>query len=243
MVALLVATFGCLVLYLTVLPFSLLMPRFKLLWRRFVTRLWARVLAGIIGLRIYSHNTPPNAPFLLVSNHLSYLDVIVLQSQLDCAFVAKSEVASWPLVGLAARSVGTIFIERKVGRHIQRTLKQIQETMGNGLGVVLFAEGTSTNGRTVSRFKSPLLEIAACEETPVRYASISYSVLPGERPAPESVCWWGDMTFPDHLFRMLKMPSLDAHLVYGVEPIVDSNRHVLAKKLWSAVSAQFEPVT
>lgn len=242
-VALVAATLAFFLVYVAVLPFSMLLPSFRLKWRRLMTQTWARLLIVIMGVRIYSYNTEPHAPFLLVCNHLSYLDIIVLQAQLDCAFVAKSEVATWPLLGLIVRSVGTIFIERRVGRHIQTTLKQIQNTIAQGLGVVLFAEGTSTNGQTVSRFKSSLLENAAREQTPVRYASISYAVLPGERPAEESVCWWGDMTFSDHLYRMLQMPSIDANVIYGVEPITDGDRHVLAQKLWSSVSAQFEVVS
>lgn len=237
------ATLLFFLVYLAIKPFSLLLPSFRLKWRRLMTQTWARLLILIMGVRIRSFNREPQGAFLLVCNHLSYLDIIVLQSQLDCAFVAKSEVATWPILGLIVRSVGTIFIGRRVGRHIQATLKEIQDTVAHGLGVVLFAEGTSTNGQTVSRFKSSLLETAAREKTPVRYASISYAVLPGEKPAEESVCWWGDMTFSDHLYRMLQMPSIDANVIYGVEPIADSDRHILAKKLWSAVRAQFEVVT
>ncbi len=236
---LLIGTAAIFLLYITVLPLSLLFQGFRRTWRRWMTQIWARVLVRIIGVKIHSQNDAPRGPFLLVCNHLSYLDIIVLQAQLDCTFVAKREVATWPLLGLIVRSVGTIFIERRIGRHIQTTLDEIQKTIQQGSGVVLFAEGTSTNGQAVLRFKSSLLDCAARERTPVRYASISYSVPPGETPVEESVCWWGDMTFMDHLFRMLQMPRIEANVVYGVEAIADDDRHILAQKLWSAVSAQF----
>jgi 1-acyl-sn-glycerol-3-phosphate acyltransferase len=204
--------------------------------------MWARTLVRVVGINVETHNSPPVGPFLLVANHLSYLDIIVLQSQLDCAFVAKSEVATWPLLGPICRSVGTIFVNRRVGRHIPGTLNQIRTTLGEGLGVVLFAEGTSTNGRSVAHFKSSLLEIASRDRIPVHYASITYAVPPGERSPDQSVCWWGDMTFMDHAFRLFMMPSLEAKVVYGVEPIIETNRRTLAARLWSAVSAQFQPV-
>lgn len=241
-VALLIATFGFFLLYLLGLPVLILLPDFKRRWRRWNTQTWARSLVRVIGVRVEAHNSPPVGSFLLVSNHLSYLDIIVLQSQLDCAFVAKSEVASWPVLGLICRSVGTIFINRQVGRHISQTLDQIKTTIGEGLGVVLFAEGTSTNGESVSHFKSSLLEVAARARQPVHYASITYAVPIGERSPAQSVCWWGDMTFSDHVFRLLQLPSLEAKIAYGDEPIVDDNRHALATKLWSAVNAQFQPV-
>ena len=242
MFLLVVVTIAMLVIYLGGFVILFLQPELQRRWRRLMTQTWAQTLLSIINVRVAVANDAPQGEFLLVCNHLSYLDILVLQAQLDCAFVAKSEIASWPLIGLIVRSVQTIFIDRRVGRHIQRALVEIQQTNRRGLGVVLFAEGTSTNGKTVSRFKSSLLEIAAREQTPVQYASISYSVEAGERGAEESVCWWGDMTFVDHLFRMLQLPSIGASVIYGIAPIVDSDRHLLASKLWTAVTDQFQPV-
>jgi 1-acyl-sn-glycerol-3-phosphate acyltransferase len=239
-VALFLVTLGFFLVYLLILP--ILLPGHKRRWRRWNTQTWARTLLRIIGVKVEAHNNRPVGPFLLVSNHLSYLDIIVLQSQLDCAFVAKSEVATWPVFGLICRSVGTIFINRQVGRHIHQTLTQIRTTLEEGLGVVLFAEGTSTNGQSISRFKSSLLEAAARERMAVHYASITYAVPFGEQPPAQSVCWWGDMTFSDHVFRLLQIRTLESKIVYGVEPITADSRRALATKLWSAVNAQFQPV-
>jgi 1-acyl-sn-glycerol-3-phosphate acyltransferase len=191
-----------------------------------------------MGMTINVRNQPPAGPFLMVSNHLSYVDTIVLGSQANCAFVAKSEIASWPIIGLICRTMDTIFIDRNLRKDIPRVRQQIDETMRRGLGVVLFAEGTSTNGQSVLPFKTSLLESAARNRLPVHYSSLEYLVPPGEPSADQSVCWWGDMTFPGHLFRLLQLPSFEASLVYGFEPIVAGDRRVLAVKLWSAVSSQ-----
>ncbi|HSE25359.1 MAG TPA: lysophospholipid acyltransferase family protein [Pyrinomonadaceae bacterium] len=210
-------------------------------WRNRNFRRWARTAAHVMGMTITVRNEPPAGPFLMVSNHLSYVDVIVLASQANCAFVAKREVASWPIIGLICRSMNTIFIDRKLRRDIPNVMQQITKTVRRGLGVVLFAEGTSTNGRHVLPFKTSLLEFAARYQLPVHYVSVGYVVPYGETSAEESVCWWGDMTFPDHLFRLLQLPSFEASLVYGAEPIVSDDRRVLATKLWSAVSSQLRP--
>ncbi|MEO6392653.1 MAG: lysophospholipid acyltransferase family protein [Pyrinomonadaceae bacterium] len=207
-------------------------------WRNRSFRGWARTSARVIGMTINSRNQPPAGPFLLVANHLSYVDVIALAAQLDCAFVAKSEVATWPFIGALCRKMDTIFIDRRSKRDLQRALAQIDQTRASGLGVVLFAEGTSSDGTAVLPFKASLLATAARAGVPVHYASVGYVAPVGEIPAGRSVCWWGDMTFLDHLFRLLQLPSFSAKLVYGPEPIIDRDRRVLAADLRSAVSAQ-----
>jgi 1-acyl-sn-glycerol-3-phosphate acyltransferase len=219
-------------------PFVSASSRRALDWRNRTFRGWARTSARLMGMTITVRNAPPNAPFLLVSNHLSYVDVIVLGSQADCTFVAKSEVASWPILGFVCKTMDTIFIDRRLKRDIQRVMQRIDQTLRRGLGVVLFAEGTSTNGESVLPFKTSLLEFAARKQVPVHYASVRYVVPPGETPANRSVCWWGEMTFPDHLFRLLQVASFEASVVYGSEPIVAADRRALAAALWSAVSSQ-----
>ena len=242
LIALLIVTATYYLLFISGLPFVIAFPEARRRWRRWSFGGWARSVVRLLGLRINARNPPPRAPFLLVSNHLSYVDVVVLQSQMDCAFIAKREIAGWPVLGLMCRTMDTIFVDRKLKRDIPNAMKQIERTLEHGLGVVLFAEGTSTNGQSVSPFKSSLLEFAARNRVPVHYASISYAAPPDEAPAEQSICWWGDMTFPDHVFRLLQLPWFAANLVYGPQPIVAADRRVLAARLWSAVSAQLTPV-
>lgn len=207
-------------------------------WRNRNFRGWARTSARVIGMKINSRNQPPAGPFLLVANHLSYIDVIALAAQLDSAFIAKSEVADWPFIGALGRAMDTIFVDRNSKRDLQRALAQIDQVRASGLGVVLFAEGTSSDGTAVLPFKASLLASAASASAPVHYASVSYVASAGETPAEHSICWWGEMTFLDHLFRLLRMPSFQANLVYGTEPLINSDRRALAATLRAAVSAQ-----
>ena len=229
-------------LWLAGLPFVFAFSPLARRWRNRIFGGWARASARVLGMKVDVRNRPPLAPFLLVANHLSYVDIILLRSQMDCAFIAKSEVAGWPVLGLLSRSMNTIFIDRKQKRDTLKAIPRIAQAMTRESGLVLFAEGTSTNGQTVSPFRPALLECAARKQLPVHYASISYSVPANQSPADQSVCWWGEMTFPGHVFRLLQLPEFQASLMFGPEPIVAGDRRVLATRLWSAVSAQFTPV-
>ena len=228
--------------WLAGVPLVLISPQQALRWRNRNFRDWARALVWIMGLSIHIRNAPPVAPFLLISNHLSYVDIVVLGSQLNCAFVAKSEVARWPILGLISASMNTIFIDRKRKRDLRKAMSTAKATLDRGLGLVLFAEGTSTGGGQPLPFKSSMLEFAARQRMPVHYASIEYHVASHERPARESVCWWGSMTFPGHLFRLLQLSAFEAYLTFGAQPIINEDRRLLAEELWSAVSAQLKPL-
>jgi len=211
-------------------------------WRSAILRTWARAVARIAGMRISPQGAPPQGAFFLVSNHLSYMDVVALTSRLDCVFVAKSEVAGWPFVGALCRSVNTIFVNRRNRRSLPVALDAVGRALDGGTGVVLFAEGTSTSGANVAPFKSSLLELATQRRTAVHFASLSYRTPQGEAPAREAVCWWGDMTFPGHLYALFMLPHFDVSLTFGGQPIRDGDRKALARRLWSAVNAHFIPV-
>jgi 1-acyl-sn-glycerol-3-phosphate acyltransferase len=211
-------------------------------WRSLVFGAWARSVAKITGMRIEVKGEPPRPPFLLVSNHLSYLDVIAFGAQLNCVFVAKSEVNRWPLIGRMARGVDTIFVERSNFQDLPRVNGLIRKRMDEGLGVVLFAEGTSAKGDKVLPFRPSLLEPAARANYPTSYASISYRTLAGEKPAHTALCWWGDMNFLPHLGELLKLSRFDASLTFGAHPIQAADRKELARRLWEAVNRQFIPV-
>lgn len=218
------------------------MPRWARRWRSFQFGLWARIVALIIGMKLHVHRAAPRPPFMLVANHLSYIDVIAFAASMDCVFVAKSDVEAWPVIGLLCRTVGTIFIDRRQRRDIPRALGSIRQKIAGGSGVVLFAEGTSTAGNSVHRFKPSLLEHAASDGLPVHYATLSYRTGDGLPPAHQAVCWWGDMTFGGHLFDLLKISSFRADIVFGNTPILARDRKTLARDLWTAVASAFHPI-
>ena len=211
-------------------------------WRSGLFHAWGGWVLWLLGVRLTVRGTPPAAPFLLVSNHLSYLDILVLASELRAVFIAKSEVKDWPLLGMLCRLVDTQFIQRERRNDILRMLKRITEILDSGRGVVFFPEGTTSNGQGVQRFKPPLLAVAVESGQPVAYAAVSYAVPPGSPSASDSVCWWGGADFAGHFVTVLRMPRIDATVRFGARKIHEHDRKVLARRLQVAVSREFTPV-
>jgi len=224
--------------YVVYAPVHLLLIPAPVLRRRFRTstfRIWSRFVVKTLGLSVEVLGLPPRPPFLLVSNHLGYLDIPLLATELPGRFVAKSEVRGWPVIGLLASSVSTIFVDRTRRRDVVRVSGSIRQAVAEGDGVVLFPEGTSTAGHDVAPFRSALLAEAAEAGIPVHYAGLRYRTPPGEPPAEEAVCWWGDMTFTPHFLRLLTLSSIEATVVFGDEPILSRSRKTLAVRLNDAV--------
>lgn len=207
-----------------------------------VFRNWARWSARALGARIEVEGSPPPAPFVLVSNHLGYVDIIVLASQIDCVFVSRSDVAGWPVVGPLVRMVGTIFIDREAKRDIPRVLDRVAENLAHGRGIVIFPEGTTSDGSSVLPFRPPLLEAAARAGIPVRCVSLTYRTPPGSAPAGETVCWWGDMSFWPHVRRLFRLPYFTARVRFAPDSIRETDRKRLAATAREIVLRNFDPI-
>jgi 1-acyl-sn-glycerol-3-phosphate acyltransferase len=204
-------------------------------------RTWARWSARALGARIEVEGSPPAAPFVLVSNHLGYVDILVLASQVDCVFVSRADVAGWPVLGPLVRMVGTIFIDREAKREIPHVLDQVDENLAHGRGIVIFPEGTTSGGSAVLPFRPPLLEAAARAGIPVRCVSLTYRTPPGSAPAGEAVCWWGDMPFWPHVLRLFRLPFFTAKVRFAPESILETDRKRLAATAREIVVQHFEP--
>src|SRR6266699_4534623 len=109
---------------------------------------WSRFACRVLGIRVTTRGSMPSSG-LLVSNHLSYLDIVVLSSVQPCAFVAKRDVARWPLFGWLAHAAGTIFVDRERKFSSPKVVSGIRDAIAGGSVVVLFPEGTSSDGSTV----------------------------------------------------------------------------------------------
>ncbi len=199
-------------------------------------------MAKIFGMRIRVSGQPPQPPFLLVTNHLSYLDVILLASQLGCTFISRHDVKSWPIIGHLTTMMGTIYINRDVRKDVVRVGNLIATALARGEGIALFAEGTSSSGTQVNPLKPSLLEFAVQSRQPVHYASLGYRTEPGEVPAHLAVCWWGDMGFSTHVFNLLKVPRFEAEIVFGEDTVLEEDRKKLAQELHARISRLFTPV-
>lgn len=214
----------------------------ELRWRQKIFSRWARATAKTVGMKIIVRGEVPRPPFLLVSNHLSYMDIAAFASVLECFFVAKSEVADWFLLGKIARRMGTIFVNRQNRRDISRATDEIIGKIRNGENLIFFPEGTSSGGAGVLPFKSSFLEIAARNNFPVSFAAINYQTPDKSVKPSELICWWGDADFLPHLWRLFQIETFTATIIFGDKTFKSRNRKELARCLHSAVRENFAPV-
>lgn len=214
----------------------------KLYYRQVMFGVWTKGFVKLSGMKIEVIGTPPKPPFFLVTNHLSYTDIGAIRAAVTGVFVAKREVSKWFMVGRICRDYGTIFIDRQNRRDIPRAGEQIIERLDQGEGVIIFPEGTSTKGETVLPFNSSFLEFAARSDIPVSYAAIMYRTPPDEPPASETACWWDDIGFFAHLWRLFKVREYTAIISFGEEPVHNTDRKVLANELRNKVAEKFVPV-
>ena len=214
----------------------------KQMWRQWAFGNWARAFVKISGMRVKVVGVLPHPPFFLVCNHLSYTDVAAIRSVLEGVFVAKGEMESWFVAGRIVTDMGTIFINRQNRRDIPRAGAKIIERLENGEGVIVFPEGTSTKGETILPFNSSFLEFAAQRDLPVSYASLTYKTPNDSPKAVDTICWWDEKSFGEHLWQLFQVKNFTAVISFGSEPIQNPNRKELAKILWTKVNESFVPV-
>jgi 1-acyl-sn-glycerol-3-phosphate acyltransferase len=172
---------------------------------------------------------------LLVANHLSYLDIILLAALRPCVFVSKSEVRAWLIFGQCAKLGSTIFVDRTRRGEVSGVAVQMRAALAEDLLIVLFPEGTSSGGASVLPFRSSLLEPALQLGCPVTATAISYSLEQGS--VPDEICYWRDMTLLPHLLNVWSKPRIHATLRSGVAHIRGGDRKSLARELHDEVAA------
>jgi lyso-ornithine lipid O-acyltransferase len=189
---------------------------------------WCRFACRVLRIRIRTHGSMPSSG-LLVSNHLSYLDIVVLSSIRPCVFVAKRDVGRWPLFGWLAHAAGTIFVDRERRFSSPKVVNGIRDAIAGGSVVVLFPEGTSSDGSTVLAFKSALLESAVQLRSPIAAASIEYALDDGS--VAEEVCYWRDMTLVPHLLNLFCKREIGANYSFSPAKVRLGNRKEIAHEL------------
>lgn len=226
------------------LAFALTLCMVRLGWMRLrgplnpVRRaLWLQTTCrGIIdslGIR-YRVEGVPATHGLVVSNHLSYLDILIYSAVMPCVFISKTEVNAWPYFGFAARSAGTLFIDRSSRASAAAVAAEMEQRLKLPIPVLLFPEGTSTDGSTVLRFHSTLFEPAVRSGAAVTAAAVRYTI---ENKVPEhELCWYGDTPFLPHLWKTLGTPGFSAELRFG-EARTCTNRKTAALTAHEEISA------
>lgn len=187
--------------------------------------LWAqrssRQILGSLGIHRAVIGTPPTQG-LVVANHLSYLDILILSAAAPCAFVSKMEIGSWPFFGMSARLAGTIFLNRESRASAEKVAEIMGRRFKHAVPVLLFPEGTSTDGAEVLRFHSRLIDPATATGTPITAAALSYQIEGG---IPErELCWYGDASFLPHLWRTLKTRGFSTRVEFCPTAVYSDRR-------------------
>lgn len=222
------------------LPFQLVILRAKLPGWRVLPLVFFRLLAIGLGLRVKVEGEPVgNEPVLFVANHIGWLDIVAVASRFPVSFVAKSEIARWPLVGFMARLQKTIFVNRRRRTDAGRTAREMSGRIAEGGSVLLFAEGTSDIGTHVLPFRSALMGAASAamaEGTgaavmiqPLAIAYTAISGLPLSRNQRWQVAWIGDMGMGDNLAAILSSGRKDVTIAFGAPLAANGDRKATTK--------------
>jgi 1-acyl-sn-glycerol-3-phosphate acyltransferase len=171
---------------------------------------WARAMTRLLGVRVRRHGEPPGEPVLLLANHRSYLDIPVLLAQLPCAFLAKAEVAEWPLFGVAARLHHTVFVKREDPESRRRSREEALRVLRQRVAFVAFPEGTTSYGPGTLPFYPGLFRLAEEHGLPVVPVMIEY--------ARREDCWVGADSFLGHFVACFRRPTVDVTVCFG-EPV------------------------
>ena len=241
--------FAFLALTLVLLPFQLIAILFGLRLQRSLPHFYHRILCALIGVRIREVGTRSTAsPALILSNHVSWLDVSVISALSPVVFVTKSEVAGWPVFGWLAKLQRTVFINRQARHQTGAATREIAGRLLGGDAVVLFAEGTSSDGTRVLPFRSALVGAvhhalgnsahhASITVQPMSVAYIGFGGVPIGRALRERVAWYGDADLMPHLARVLASGAVDVTVSWGeaIAYDISADRKAIAREAEKSV--------
>lgn len=251
MIRLIAVALTMLVMIVLLAPLQLASIAFGWRLQQILPHIFHRALCAVIGIRIHERGSrSSDTPLLILANHASWLDILVIGARTPVVFVAKSEIARWPLFGWLAKMQRTIFVERQRRQTTGATAREIGDRMVSGDAVVLFAEGTSSDGIRVLPFRSAL--VGAVHHTlgnsthhdkvmvqPMSLAYTGFGGLPVGRALQPRIAWYGDVDLVPHLIGICTSGAIDVTLTWGEAVAYDmsADRKTIARHAEQAVRA------
>ena len=203
-----------------------------------LVREWTRRMLDILGVTLVVRGAPPaQGPLLQVANHISWLDILVMNGARPSHFVSKADVKHWPVVGTLATGTGTLYIERESRRDAMRVVHKMAEHLRGGDILSVFPEGTTGDGQTLLPFHANLIQAAIAAEAPVLPVGLSYvdAERGGRHDAPLFI---GDTTLLQSLWNTLRATGVQAVVHYGEPQRAEGrDRRTWAQDLRDAVTA------
>lgn len=235
---------------LLLIPVQMVMCRLPGRAPYWITKFYHRFCCRLFGIRRIvrgRRKLPKGMPRLIVANHMSYLDITVLGSLLPASFIAKSEIARWPLFGLLAKLQKSLFVQRTTGQ-TARQLQDMRARFHNGDTLILFAEGTSGDGTRLFPFKSSLFGIINMLDDqplvvqPVVISYVACNGIPVGRNELPNLAWYGDMNMMRHMMNMLKIGRIQV-LIDFLDPMTvqaSDNRKRLSERCFEVMRQTYE---
>lgn len=238
---------GLALLALILAPVQLVGVLFDFRYRRWLPRVWHRAACWMLGIRVHVHGQPDSRrPLMLAANHASWKDILILGSITDVVFIAKTEVRNWPVFGILARLQKTIFVVREDRRRTGDQVGEIARRMADGEVVVLFPEGTTSDGNRLLGVKSSLFGAAAAAlplapegVVHIQPVSIAYTRvygMPMGRYHRPIASWPGDVALLPHLLGVLRAGAIDVDVTFG--PVMDCTDKTNRKQLSASVERE-----
>jgi lyso-ornithine lipid O-acyltransferase len=209
---------------------------------------FSRLGLWLLGARVRAVHPPDSDKnYLLVSNHLGMVDILVIASLHPTLFITSVEMREAPLLGLLTEMGGCLYVERRSRTKIAGEILDIRKALTQGVSVVLFPEGTSTNGEQVLPFKKSLLVTVAGTGIPIKPLTINFRKVNGQPMSHEFrdyVFWYGDQSFAPAMWRLLSVKSIDIEVDFldEIEVHSEDQRREVAARAHAMIAAKFSPV-
>ena len=215
-------------------------PRFSDSQQARYVEVWARGMLAIIGIEVRVKGHPAQGPVLMASNHISWLDILVIHAACHCRFVAKSEIRSWPLVGVLTTGGGSLYIERSSNRDAMRVVHQMADALKQNQVLAIFPEGATGDGITLLPFHANLLQAAIVADAPIQPIALQF-VDAHTHDVSLAPCYRDDDTLISSLWRTLCAPPLLAQVRYGDKQAAQGrNRREWAQDLRVSVANLYQ---
>jgi len=211
------------------------------IWAQHVAQRWFQTCVRLIGLRVTDSGTPPVPGSTLAPNHIGYGDIFALGSVVECVYVAKSDMFSWPLFGTLMRASEQIAVRRKRARGLLAAAAQMKERLEAGQSVCVFLEGTSSGGTGVLPFHGSMLQPAIDARAQIVPVALCWRARVDGVDIAEDVAYWKDHVLVPHLWRFLGLRGIEVEIVFGA-PIASEGRDraTLAAEVERQVLKQLE---
>ncbi len=218
-------SFIILILVIILSPFQFLFVNLKSKFRFELPRIFHKIVLKVLGVKVnLIGKITKDRPLVLIGNHTTYLDIVVLGSVIPLSFVAKEEIRKWFFFGFLAKMQNTIFIKRKNYKTLE-SLYNINNNLHKEHAIVLFPEGTTSSGKKVLNFKTSLFNLFESDRTlRLQNFSLCYThvnTMPIDNRSRPLISWYGDMNIISHLSRLLKFSCIDVTLAF--HPMMSTN--------------------